>query len=580
MCGILAVFSNSYFSEENEKISLNSLKKRGPDGFGVWRSENIFLGHTRLSIIDISDRSTQPMLSSCGRFTIVFNGEIYNYAQLKLELEEKGHIFKTNSDTEVILILFAIEKEKMLNRLHGMFALIIWDNIEKRGFATRDPYGIKPLYIGYYNEGLVLSSQVKTILSTSLISLDKDDLGISKFSLLGSLPEPDTCYKNIKSLESGHYIWIKDNMILSKICWKNIADIWNNAPINKSLKKDLIENLVKKSVKESISRHIIADVPIGIFLSGGIDSGVLAGLIVEAGLKNLIGVTIAYKEFDNTNLDESIVAKKIAAYFGIKHHIRYVSKEEFFDDLPKIFKAMDQPSIDGINSWFASKAISELGLKVAISGVGGDELFMGYETFKKLPLIVKFINYIYKFPFTKRFLNLLFYIKSKLSKNKRWLDAGDLFQTIDGAWLMSRSINRIISIKNNKLPDYNYKNIVNYMTGLRPKDNHLALSQIESMTYLKNQLLRDSDWASMAHSVELRTPLVDVTLLENLQPILGQFKKYPNKILLANSLQKRLPKSILTRKKTGFSIPINSWLNQYQTPNKSWKEIVLNNYLK
>jgi asparagine synthase (glutamine-hydrolysing) len=580
MCGILAVFSNTYFSEENEKASLFSLKKRGPDGFGVWRTKNVFLGHTRLAIIDISNRSTQPMVSSCGRYTIIFNGEIYNFTQLKLELEEKGYIFKTNSDTEVILTLFTIEKEKLLNRLHGMFAFVIWDNIEKRAFATRDPYGIKPLYIGYFNEGIVVSSQVKTILSTSLISLDKDELGISKFNLLGSMPEPDTCYKNIKTLESGHYIWIKDNKIVSKICWKNIANIWNSVPININIKKHVIQDLVKKSIKESISRHIIADVPVGIFLSGGIDSSVLAGLMVEAGVKNLVGVTIAYKEYSNTTLDESIVAKKIATYYGLEHHIRYVTKEEFFDDLPKIFKAMDQPSIDGINTWFASKAISELGIKVVISGVGGDELFMGYNSFQKLPLIVKYINYIYKFPFTKKFLNLLFYIKAKLSKNNRWLDAGDLFQTIDGAWLMSRSINSINSIKNSKYLDFNYKNIVNYMTGLRPKDNHLALSQIESMTYLRNQLLRDSDWASMAHSVELRTPLVDITLLENLRPILGEFKKFPNKILLANSLQKRLPKSILTRKKTGFSIPINSWLKQYQTPSKSWKEIVLNNYLK
>lgn len=580
MCGILAVFSNTYFSDENENISLNSLKKRGPDGFGVWRGNNVFLGHTRLSIIDLSLRSTQPMVSSCGRYIIIFNGEIYNYAELKLNLEKKGYIFRTNSDTEVILTLFTIEKENFLNLLHGMFSFVIWDNFEESAFAARDPYGIKPLYIGYFDKGLILASQVKTILSTSLVSCDKDDLAISKFNLLGSVPEPDTCYKDIKSLESGHYIWIKKNKIIKKIRWKNIADIWNNVQIKKNIKLTTIEDIVKKSIKESISRHIISDVPIGIFLSGGIDSSVLAGLMVEAGVKNIVGVTIAYKEYENTVHDESIVAKEIATHFGIKHHIRFVTKEEFVEDLPKIFESMDQPSIDGINTWFASKAISELGIKVVISGVGGDELFMGYNSFHKLPLIVKYIKFLYKFPLVKPFVTLLFYLKANLSRNNRWLDASDLIQTIDGCWLMSRSISSINTIKKTNNSDFNYKNIVNDMTGTRPKDNHLALSQIESMTYLRNQLLRDSDWASMAHSIELRTPLVDMTLLENLSPILGEFKKFPHKILLSNTLKKSLPKSILTRKKTGFSIPINTWLKQYQKSNKTWNKIILDNYFK
>jgi asparagine synthase (glutamine-hydrolysing) len=580
MCGILAIFSNINFSDINANVSLNTLKKRGPDGFGVWRDSNVFLGHTRLSIIDLDLRSSQPMKSICGRYIIIFNGEIYNYAELKSDLEIKGSIFKTQSDTEVLLALFSLEGEQMLCRLHGMFAFVIWDNIEMRAFAARDPYGIKPLYIGYFDDGIILSSQVKTILSTSLISVDKDELSISKYWLLGSLPEPDTCFKNIKSLESGHYIWIKDNKIQSNVCWKNIANIWNNVANIQHAKNEFIQDLVTKSVKESISRHLIADVPIGIFLSGGIDSGVLAGLMVEAGVKNMIGVTIAYKEFANSNLDESIDAKNIAKHFGIKHHIRYVTKQEFFNDLPKIFEAMDQPSIDGINTWFATKAIAELGIKVVISGVGGDELFMGYNSFHKLPLIVKYIKFLYKFPLVKPLIKLSFYLKSKLSKNNRWLDASDLIQTIDGCWLMSRSISSINTIKKTNNLDFNYKNIVNDMTGRRPKDNHLALSQIESMTYLRNQLLRDSDWASMAHSVELRTPLVDMTLLENLSPILGEFKKFPHKILLSNTLKKSLPKSILTRKKTGFSIPINTWLKQYQKSNKTWNEIILDNYFK
>lgn len=588
MCGILACISVNNINQNSLQKGLDNMISRGPDNIGIWKTENIFLGHRRLSIIDVEARSSQPMLSNCGNYVIIFNGEIYNYLELRKILISKGIELKTNSDTEVILEFFKLEKEQILSKLKGMFAFLIWDIGERKAFIARDPYGIKPLYIGQNDSDLIIASQVKAILATGLISNEINPVAQAKYWILGSVPEPQTWYKKINAIESGSYIWIKNNEIIEKKIWCNINKFWLNAEFyNQNNKKYILIKHIRKYMLESLSRHLVADVPIGLFLSGGIDSGVLAALMSELGIKNIVGVTIAYKEFENSHHDESIMASKIASFYGIKHHIRYVTKDEFNEDLPKILLAMDQPSIDGVNTWFASKAVSELGLKVVLSGVGGDELFMGYETFKTLPFLVKFWRLIKKVPFSNYIIKPFFLLLSKFYNNNRWLDANDLLNSIAGAWLLKRSINSIKSISNFTniksyqldIDKYNFSTLVNSMTGERPKDMNLQLAQIESMTYLRNQLLRDSDWASMAHSVELRTPFVDVTLLENMTPILKQFKKYPNKLLLANTPSKPLPKEITHKQKTGFSIPIKEWLSTNELYSQKWQTVVSDNYM-
>jgi asparagine synthase (glutamine-hydrolysing) len=368
MCGILAAFTKITFSQDNADVALLKMSNRGPDNKGEWRDDGVYMGHLRLSILDLDIRSSQPMHSNCGRYVIIFNGEIYNYLELRNNLITMGINFKTFSDTEVILEMFKMEKELMLNKLHGMFAFVIWDTETKNAFAARDPYGIKPLYYSEFNDGLIICSQLKSISSIELINKDFDYDSEAKFWILGSIPEPNTYYKNIKLLESGNYIWIHNNKIYDKVCWNNIGKIWQNADNQNSfIPKNKIQTIVKNAINESITRHIVSDVPIGVFLSGGIDSGTLVGLLIDANVKNITGITIAYKEFENTEQDEVPVARAIANFYGIKHHIRYVTKAEFFTDLPQIFKSMDQPSIDGINTWFASKAASELKIKVVFS---------------------------------------------------------------------------------------------------------------------------------------------------------------------------------------------------------------------
>jgi asparagine synthase (glutamine-hydrolysing) len=572
MCGLIAAFSRSEFPAEAAQRALSRMHARGPDGQGEWRALGVYLGHRRLAILDLEPRAGQPMQSACERYVMVFNGEIYNYRELRRDLEARGVHFRTASDTEVVLALFAAEGEGLLAQLRGMFAMVIWDRQTRRAFVARDPYGIKPLYVGHFPDGVVLASQVKAIMATGLIDDAGDPEGQAGFWMLGSIPEPHTWYRNVQAIPAGNCGWIEDSRLVSQRCWADIGAVWREAallpPDNRPLNE--VQQDVSQALRETVDRHLVSDVPVGVFLSGGIDSGALAGLMVEAGASDLQGVTIAYEEFAGRPEDEAPVAAVIARHYGIRHHVRRVTRDEFLHDVPRIMEAMDQPSIDGVNTWYASKAVAELGLKVVVSGVGGDELFLGYESFRSLPRMVSTWRLLARVPgmmtLTRSFANF----QARRSGNSRWRHAPEWAQTMAGAWWLKRSVHAPEALDglmeehllDEGLRDFDAEAWVGRMTGPLPENETLALAQIESMTYLRNQLLRDSDWASMDHSVELRTPLVDAHLLRALQPLLPRFAEFPNKTLLANAPQKALPKVILERSKTGFAIPVQRWLRE------------------
>lgn len=589
MCGFIAGFTDSKIPVSNMNQGLNSMQRRGPDDEGIWFEDNVYIGHKRLAIIDLNKRAAQPMHSICGKYTIAFNGEIYNYKYLQKILASYGIKLKTNSDTEVILELFGIFKEDCLRHLKGMFSFVIWDHREKQAFAARDPYGIKPLYIGLSNHGVILASQVKAITATKLISDDVDIIGQFQFWTLGSINEPNTWYKNIKSLEAGHYCWIKDNKVQTIKNWCQISQYWKYENSKDNFDLTYIKNTVHQSIKNSVKRHLVADVPIGIFLSGGIDSGTLASLMLELGAKNVQGITICYDEFDGQIKDEAPVAREIAKFLNINHYLRKVTKEEFFDDIPQIIESMDQPSIDGVNTWYASKAVAEKNLKVVMSGVGGDELFQGYNSFNQLPLLVDIWSSLSKLPGADFIANNIMQFLKWKSSNDRWTYAPELLKTIQGSWFLRRSINTPRSAKkiigdHDELTNYDILSNLAIHDDLIFMDKKLALGQLESTLYLKNQLLRDSDWASMHHSVELRTPLVDHQLLEEVSPFMPYLKKFPKKSLLSSAPLKPLPKNILNRKKTGFETPIKKWIEElYVIENNSWDQwmkTIVDNYEK
>lgn len=568
MCGFIAAFTKNPDCELAICSSMKCMHSRGPDGEGLWSAEGVVFGHRRLSIIDLDERASQPMHSVCGRYVIVYNGEIYNFRELRHQREAAGDVFRTTSDTEVLLALFAAEGEAMLRRLRGMFAFVIWDRFEKRAFAVRDPYGIKPLYYAVVDDGILLASQVKALLATGLVSRQSDVQGQAGFWLLGSVPEPHTWYRDIRALPAGHYAWIEDGRIHTMHAYQDIGDSWRNAESALPVDDDFVQEVVRSALQRSVAHHLVSDVPVGVFLSGGIDSGALAGLMVEAGARDLQGVTIAYDEFAGSERDEAPVAAAIAAHFGIRHHVRRVTRDEFLTDLPRIWAAMDQPSIDGINTWYASKAVAELGLKVVVSGVGGDELFQGYGSFNELPRLVSRCATLLRIPGAGVAARIASNLQARRTGNQRWRHAPQWARTLPGAWWLRRSLYAPEELPmlmgeaeaREALEGFEADAWTQRMSGPLPTNSRLALSQIESTTYLRNQLLRDSDWASMDHSVELRTPLVDAGLLADVQNFLSAFERFPKKSLLAQAPLKPLPESVSKRGKTGFGIPIGQWL--------------------
>lgn len=575
MCGFAGAFLFDRNSSSGEQIvnrMCNHMDARGPDAAGYWSDpgSGLYLGHRRLSIIDLDLRANQPMRSDDGRYVIIFNGEIYNFRELRNSLEVKGEIFGTQSDTEVLLKLYRAEGENMLLQLRGMFAFAIWDCQTRSVFLARDPYGIKPLYMAKCKQGWLFASQVKGLLSSGVVKTEPDAIGQAGFWLFGSVPEPHTWFRDVHALPAGSWCRImEDGQRAGPHSYWNIADVWRDAPDCRLPLADVNE-IVRVAVSSSVKQHLVSDVPVGVFLSGGIDSGSLAGLMTDYGSSSIQGITIAFNEFIGMHEDEVPVASKIAQSYGIKHHIRIVTQQEFEDDLPKIFSSMDQPSIDGINTWFASKAVAELGLKVVISGIGGDELFYGYPSFRQLPALVSRWKMLAAMPGGRMMANLAFAQASRRSGNSRWSWMTRQAETLYGAYWLRRGLfspNDLhvlmgFDLAEEALQALDPASLVRALTGNLSADSMAAVGQIESMVYLRNQLLRDSDWASMAHSVELRTPLVDAWLLRDLMPVLRSFGKFKGKSLLAASPSLPLGKDLINRSKTGFGIPLGVWCRE------------------
>ena len=545
---------------------------RGPDAEGVWTGEGVVLGHRRLAILDLDARANQPMVSIDGRYTIVFNGEIYNFRELRRELEAESVAFRTTSDTEVLLALFAREGERMLPRLRGMFAFAIWDTQSRELFLARDPYGIKPLYYTRTKDGLLFASQVKALLASRLVSAEREPAGLAGFYLWGSVPEPWTLYRDVFALPAGHWLRVHAGVPSSPVCWHDIRTHWRSEGCNATAQE--LQELVRQAVKDSVRAHLVADVPVCVFLSGGIDSAALAGLASGLGAK-VEGITIGFEEFADRHEDEVPVAAAIAAYYGLPHIVRRVSRTEFGQDIPRILDAMDQPSIDGVNTWFASKAAAERGYKAVLSGVGGDELFCGYSSFRQIPRSANIGKVIAVIPGTRALLGApCAYLAKSLAKPK--LAAVPAFMnSLEGGYFLRRSLflpGELPALMGADMARDGLARLGGSPPGMAQadaRDGASAVGLLESTHYLRNQLLRDSDWASMGHSLELRTPLVDAKLLGTLGRYVSGFAGAAGKAMLARSPGKPLPESIINRPKTGFSLPMAQWLSE-ATDQRAW----------
>jgi asparagine synthase (glutamine-hydrolysing) len=588
MCGIAGIYAYHYAAQPIDAGELtrmcDHMAARGPDGAGTWLAPDgcVGLGNRRLAIIDLSDDGLQPMASSDGRFLVTFNGEIYNYRALRRELEARGHVFRTRTDTEVLLHLYAAEGPGMVRRLRGMFAFALWD-IDKRGLLlARDPYGIKPLYYADNGWTLRFASQVKTLVAGGNVSLDPEPAGWVGFLLFGSVPEPFTVYQEMRALPAGTVMWVDGRGPARPSRYFAVGEVFRNAERAKPLTAPEPRAVVREAVRDSVGHHLVADVPVGLFLSAGVDSGSLLGVIHDLGHRETHAVTLAFEEFGDRTDDEAPLAQKLAAHYGSRHTTRIVSEAEFRGDLPRIFAAMDQPSIDGINTWFVSKAARELGLKAALSGLGGDELFGGYTSFGDIPRWVRWLRGPSHIP-------LLGHAFRELCSRSRLLPlpihpkTASLLEyagTYAGAYLLKRGL--FLPWELREVMDRRFM-----AEGLRRLDplRHIArciepaprtafakVASLEASLYMRNQLLRDTDWASMAQSVEVRVPLVDSHLLEAVAPVVVASRGMTGKQLLAESPMVALPTGIVERAKTGFTTPVARWLQRDERV-QTWRSV-------
>ena len=542
----------------------DAMAPRGPDGYGEWLSPSgqIALGHRRLSIIDLSPAGAQPMAWHGGRYRIVFNGEIYNYRELRADLEGRGVEFRSHSDTEVIVALFEREGVAALSRLRGMFALAIWDEAEGRLLLARDPYGIKPLYYALVDGTLRFASQVKALEAGGAVPREPDPAGLAGFLLWGSVPEPFTLRRAIRAVPSGHYLIVERGRVGEPRPHHQWAD-GDGLPAAD----------IREALTDGVRAHLVADVPVAVFLSAGLDSSLLAALATRLLPEPPVTFTLRFANFLGSELDEAPLAAEVARALGTRHTERLVAREEFLDIWPRAIAAMDQPSIDGFNTFLVSRAAHQAGLKVVLSGLGGDELFGSYPSFADVPRWAGRVRLLRLVPgLAGAWPGLARRVRPRQPRLAGMLRCGG---SLPGAYFLRKGLFLPEELPRLLGRDVAQEGLAAYdpiadagkllaVAGgrIRPRDPAAwrAVHVMESTQYMRNQLLRDSDWASMAHSLELRVPLVDPLLRRQVAAFGFEPARSRGKAAVVRSVAPELPEAIFRRPKTGFHVPVMKWL--------------------
>ena len=400
MCGVAALYSYDARGIATDSGELRAASEwmqcRGPDGSGEWSSSDgrVSLAHRRLAIIDLSDAGAQPMSTADGAYVISFNGEIYNYRELRALLEGKGYRFRTGTDTEVLLHLYAEKGAAMVSDLRGMFAFALWDEKKKGLFLARDHFGIKPLYYANDGRSIRVASEVKALLAGGSIDTTPDPVGRSGFFVWGHVPEPHTFYRGIRELPAGSTMWVDGDGPRAPKVYADLASMLAKADAGQvTMDEHERAERLRAAMLDSLRHHLVADVDVGVFLSAGIDSTVLAALAAETGGR-LRTVTLGFAEYRGTPHDETPLAEAVAKSLGAEHSTIWLTRADFGGALEHLLGRMDQPTIDGVNSYFVARAAKESGLKVALSGLGGDELFCGYADFKDIPRMVRLVKHL------------------------------------------------------------------------------------------------------------------------------------------------------------------------------------------
>ena len=555
MCGIAGIVGVEIDNQKLKNIKL-SLSRRGPDDSGYWISncKNVGLVQTRLSIIDLSNSGHQPMTTADGRYTIVFNGEIYNFKEIRKDLEKSGIGFSTNSDTEVILNAWQKEGKESITRFRGMFAFAIWDNFSNQLTLVRDRMGIKPLYWSFLNGILIFGSTVESILTSKYVDPVLNSEGFFDYLRHGSIKQPKTIINGINSLMPGHYLEYSSHNYSIYKYWELEKDV----NLTKELEAISFEEqtkILKEKMEDSINLHLISDVPVSSFLSGGIDSTIITALTMRASNKSVKSFSVGFSDgLDYKN--ELQDAKFIANYLGTEHHEINLSGEQVRDNFEDFISVIDQPSVDGLNSYWVSRFTKNNDSKVAISGLGADEIFAGYPHFswpslkKGNPFMNKLGRIVYD-AFPNNYLVNTYY--SSFSDKEKLLMLRERFSYS----LINNSISKEILdglsfglLNENEFVNTDADDLTLY-----------KLSLYESKNYLLNTLLRDADAITMGNSIEVRPVFLDHLLVQFALSLPDKVKYNNNvgKYILKEAYKDIIPDKILNRKKTGFTLPISRW---------------------
>jgi asparagine synthase (glutamine-hydrolysing) len=565
VCGINGILSLEPGGPPVDRDELertrDAMASRGPDGCGSWISPDgsVGLGHRRLAIIDLSPAAAQPMSFEGDRYQIVYNGEIYNYRELRRELSAQGVAFRSHSDTEVILALVAKEGVEALRRLRGMYALAIWDDLQRTLLLARDPYGIKPLYYSEQRGMLRFASQVRALQAGGGVSGEMDVGGLTGYLVWGSVPEPLTLRRGVRAVPAGHHLLVRDG----KVQRPRAHDPFD--AVDGSGSPDL-----GTALEESVREHLVSDVPVAVFLSAGLDSSLIAALAQRRSAEPLTTLTLRFDEFEGTLNDEAPLAAEVARSLGTNHVERRVRRNDFLDVWPRALAAMDQPSIDGFNTYVVSQAAHDEGFKVVLSGLGGDELFGSYPSFSEVPRWRRAARLLGRVPGgASLWPALAACLRPDKPKLPFFVEFG---RELPGAYLLRRAlflpgeIRRMLGeeLAKEGLAAYDpVRDAGKFLSRGPALDGEWqAVHVMESTQFMRNQLLRDSDWASMAHSLELRVPLVDARLRRAVVAAGFEPALRGGKSALVRQAAPELPDAIWDRPKTGFSIPVMSWIDE------------------
>lgn len=558
MCGIAGYLSKT--PDRNGMLQpladlQRALRHRGPDDEGLWTDSTGMAGfvHTRLSILDLSAAGHQPMSTADGRLTITFNGEIYNFRELRAGLEAAGVSFRTSTDTEVILRLYEKHGEGVVNLLVGMFAFAIWDARSQSCFIARDPLGIKPLYYCKKDGKFCFASELKALQAAGLAGKRLCLEAVTGYFETGSVPEPLTLLEDARCLEAGHCLTWRDGIVEKRAYWEIRFDPDPIAP------RDAVDTL-REALLATVRRHFVSDVPVGIFLSGGVDSTSLVALARATGVSDLSTFSIGV---DDSALDESSIARRTAAHFRTRHLEMQLDESTGRKLFEHFIRHIDQPSIDGYNTYTVSTFAREHGMKVVLSGLGSDELFAGYRTFADVPRLAAL---------SKR-LDGCQGLRSQAGRlmerlpSSRLRRVGTFFQKPPSIQSACRAYRGIFCNRDARILAARYAGMSEPVSSplrdanapppplLTPGDE---VSRCELSLYMRNQLLKDSDVMSMARGLELRVPFVDRSFFESVASIPASIRLQAGKKILLSAVPE-IPDFVAGQPKRGFLFPYQKW---------------------